>query len=379
MKGDLSSITGPPFFLAPFSFTEVGSCWVERPSLFVAPALEEDPELRALLVLKWILASLKSQFYLGQIQGHGIKKPLNAFLGELFRASWSDHKATTNIVCEQVSHHPPITALYMWSDEFGIRGEGYSRVETTFSGSVDIRQTGHVMLHIDKFDEDYLLPLPSCSAHGFLSGKLYPELNDTYSIVSSSGFVSEITFHGPGMFGRGQINQFRAIMYRRDDQEKKPLYVVSGNWSDKFTIYKGDSNEVIEVWDQDKAKEATVADCCEPVETQDSWETRKAWGPTIAALKKGDFGTAVDEKSKVEQAQRLMRVREKKEGIVWEPLLFAPLQGRYEAFDKLASATKCKLESEKTKGVWKVNPDKVKTLKHPFRGGATPLGDVETP
>lgn len=331
------------------------------------------------MVLKWILISLKSQFYLGHIPGHGIKKPLNPILGEVFRASWSDPKATTNFVCEQVSHHPPITALYMWNDEYGIRGEGYSRVETSFSGSVDIRQTGHAMLHIDKFGEDYLIPLPNCSAHGFLSGKLYPELNGVYSIVSSSGFVSDITFHGAGLLGRGHVNHFRATMYRRDDPEKKALYVVSGIWSDKFRVYKGDSDEVIEEWDQEQTKNATVESCCEPMEEQDSWESRKIWHHVSTALKKADFGTAVDEKSKVEQAQRQMRVNEKKEGTVWEPLLFSPLQGSYEAFDRLASVTKCKLEAEKTKGVWKVNRDKVKDLKHPFRAGMTPLGHLQSP
>lgn len=374
MKGDLANITGPPFFLAPSSVTEVGTCWVERPSLFIAPTLEEDPELRALLVLKWILISLRSQFYVGYVPGHGIKKPLNAFLGEIFRASWSDDKASANLICEQVSHHPPITAVYMWNDEYGIRGEGYSRVEMTFSGSVDIRQIGHAMLHIDKFDEDYLIPLPSCTTRGFLSGKLYPEIDGLYTIISSSGFVSEIKFHGPGMFGGGQVNQFRATMYRRDDPDKKALYTISGSWSDKFSIYKGDTDQVIEVWDQEKKAQTTVEACCAPLEEQDSWETRKGWQFVTDALRKGDFGTAVEEKSKVEQAQRMMRANEKKGGTVWKPLLFSPLEGSYEVFDRLASAVDWKLEVDKTKGVWKINRDKVRDLKSPFRPGVTPLG-----
>ncbi|KAL1851100.1 hypothetical protein Daus18300_012647 [Diaporthe australafricana] len=377
VKGDLANITGPPFFLAPSSVTEVGSCWVERPSLFIAPALEEDPEIRALLVLKWILVSLKAQFYVGQVPGHGIKKPLNAFLGEIFRANWSDDKGTASLVSEQVSHHPPITAVYMWNDEHEIRGEGYSRVEMTFSGSVNIRQIGHAMLHLDKFEEHYLIPLPSCTTHGFLSGKLYPEINGTYHIVSSSGFTSEMKFHGPGLFGGNHVNQFHATMYRTDDVEKKALYVISGSWSDKFTIYKGNNNDVIEVWDHSKMKETTAEACCEPIDKQDPWETRKAWQGVLEALKSGELGTAVDEKSKLENSQRLMRSEEKKKGLEWEPLLFSQLQGGYEIFDRLASATKWELEADKTKGVWKVNSEKVRELKHPFRPGISPFGHVE--
>ena len=34
----------------------------EHPELFVAPAKQQDPELRALAVLKWFLSTLKQQY-----------------------------------------------------------------------------------------------------------------------------------------------------------------------------------------------------------------------------------------------------------------------------------------------------------------------------
>jgi hypothetical protein len=104
VRGDLANITSPPFFLAPSSVVEVASCWTERPSLFVAPSLEPDPQKRVLLVLKWILGSVKSQYYLGGDGVAGIKKPLNAFLGELFFGHWSDETATSGIISEQVRY-----------------------------------------------------------------------------------------------------------------------------------------------------------------------------------------------------------------------------------------------------------------------------------
>ncbi|KAK4122742.1 Oxysterol-binding protein [Parathielavia appendiculata] len=380
VKGDLSNITAPPYFLAPHSVTEIGTCWVERPSLFAAPALEPDAELRALLVLKWILASLKRQLYIDGGLGQGIKKPLNAFLGEIFRAEWSDGKATANLVAEQVSHHPPITAVYMWDDEHGIRGEGYARVEMTFSGSVDIRQTGHAMLHIDRYDEDHLIFLPSCKVSGFMSGALFPELSGTYHIVSSSGFVSEIVFSGTSLLGTGQRNAVKATLYRRNDPSKAPLYVIAGCWSDRLTIFKGSTTkgEVVEVWDPARPENGASEARVEPLESQDCWESRKAWQGVIAALRRGDFGDTVTEKSKVEKAQRLMRAAEKEEGTTWQPLLFAPLSGPYEVFERLGSAVGWRLQADKTKGVWKVDRGEVKTLRRPFRPGLTPLGRETT-
>lgn len=152
------------------------------------------------------------------------------------------------------------------------------------------------------------------------------------------------------MFGGGQVNQFRATMYRRDDPEKKALYVIAGSWSDKFSIYRGDSSEVVETWDQDQKAKTMVEARCDPIEDQDSWETRKAWQFVTTALRKGDFGSAVEEKSKVEQAQRWVRLNEKKGGTVWKSLLFSPLRGAYDVFESLASAFDCKLEADKTKG-----------------------------
>ncbi|KAF3352985.1 hypothetical protein VdG1_00457 [Verticillium dahliae VDG1] len=162
-QGDLSNITAPPMFLAPTSVVEVGRCWAEHPAIFAAPALEPDPARRALLVLTHMLSSLRSQLYIDGSPTVSIKKPLNAFLGELFLASFVDApaKATTTLVAEQVSHHPPITAMHVSDTANGIRADGYARVEMSFSGTVDIRQVGHAVLHIDRYAEDYLIPLPA--------------------------------------------------------------------------------------------------------------------------------------------------------------------------------------------------------------------------
>lgn len=111
MKGDLSNITAPPFVLGEYSTVELPQYWADQPCLFTAPALEENAERRAVLVLKWFLGSLKHQQYAGRSEQDGIKKPLNAFLGELFLGSWEDEEAgETRLVSEQVSHHPPVTA-----------------------------------------------------------------------------------------------------------------------------------------------------------------------------------------------------------------------------------------------------------------------------
>lgn len=122
VRGDISHITAPPFILASQSLTEFPSYWAERPALLAAPALESDPQRRMLLMVKFYLASLQRQYYVGRTVKEGLKKPLNPYLGELFFGEWSDPSANAKVivVSEQVCHHPPTTACYMSDDENGI-------------------------------------------------------------------------------------------------------------------------------------------------------------------------------------------------------------------------------------------------------------------
>lgn len=403
VSGDLSNVTGPPHFLAPSSVVEVGHCWAQRPGVFAAPALEPDSARRSLLVLRWMLTAMRSQLYIAGSPNVSIKKPLNAFLGELFLASWTqvpnsgngknkkngkgkglglgmdsgDGKpATTRLVAEQVSHHPPITAMAIIDEEHGIRADGYARVEMTFSSSVDIRQVGHAILSIDRYDETYLVPLPSVKVRGFLAGRLYPEVLGTYTIVSSSGFISEITFSGAGVF-RGKKNTFEAKMYRKDDPTKTPLYEIAGCWSEGWTVKDSRTGETLEKFDVDAVENRPAPMDLAPREEQDPWESRRAWGGVIDALERGDFRTTVAEKTKLEQAQRRLRVEEKENGETWTPLLFKSIEGsEHESFHKLAEGAPggWELCDGKTKGVWRLDDEKVRGLQRPYREGITPLG-----
>ena len=95
-------MTAPPFILSTTSLVEYSSYWAEHPSVFVAPASEQDPAKRAMLVLKWFLSTLKQQYSSRNEKLGSEKKPLNPFLGELFLGRWEDDAGSTQLVSEQV-------------------------------------------------------------------------------------------------------------------------------------------------------------------------------------------------------------------------------------------------------------------------------------
>jgi hypothetical protein len=121
-KGDLTSLTAPPFLLSPESICQFSRYFNDYPSLLVAPAKEDSPELRSLLVLKWFIANLGRQHATKNDDGTRKKlKPLNPFLGETFLGKWVDDEGTTHdLISEQVSHHPPATAYYISNRENGV-------------------------------------------------------------------------------------------------------------------------------------------------------------------------------------------------------------------------------------------------------------------
>ncbi|KAF2799020.1 Oxysterol-binding protein [Melanomma pulvis-pyrius CBS 109.77] len=362
IQGDLSNITAPPFVLAEHSTVELPQYWADHPSWFVAPALASTAEQRALLVLKWFLGSLKNQQYAGRKEEDGVKKPLNAFLGELFFGKWVDEETgETRLVAEQVSHHPPVTACYLWNEKCGIRAEGFTQQEITFSGSVNIKQKGYAILHIDRYEEDYLIPVPNVKVKGILSGAPYPELSGKYSIISSTGFVSDVIFEGKGFIMGGTKNGFQARVFNIETPSED-IYTAKGSWNSMFSIDDPRTGEPIETCDI-KTKSSipiTVTDILE----QDPWESRKAWRCSTS-----------DAKSVVEEGQRHMRKLEKERGVEWKPLFFRRQEGDA-LFEKLSEVDKGGFTVGRAGGIWKVDQDAIKDAQKPYHEDLAPTGQI---
>jgi hypothetical protein len=263
-----------------------------------------------------------------------------------------------------------VTACFLWNDEAGVRAEGYTRQEISFNGSVNIKQIGHAILHIDRYDENYLIPLPSIKVKGILSGAPYPELHGTYHIVSSSGFISEIDFSGRGLLS-GKKNSVHVIIYKSGETEH-PLYTVSGQWNEKLYFHRGEMEEELETIDVNALKSTTMN--VDALEQQDPWESRNAWAGVIDALNNGDMQRTANEKSKVEEAQRGLRKLEESKALKWEPLFFNS-NTEDPVFERLAKPVGEDLHSDKTVGVWKFDQQKWRNgIRKPFHGTLRPDG-----
>ena len=241
----------------------------------------------------------------------------------------------------------------------------------TFSGSVNIKQIGHAIIHLDKYNEDYLIPLPHVRVSGLLTGTPYPELTGSYQIVSSTGYVAEIDFTGKKMFGlSGKKNQFHAGLYKQSDEKRKdPLYEAEGSWNEEFTIRDTTNKKDIETFNTNNQKPTKLV--VPPLEQQDPWESRRAWAGVIDALNHGNMQATSDAKSKVEKAQREMRKKEEASNQTWKPKFFVKTD-RDETFQKLAAVTHGQHEEDQAHGFWKFNLQEFQNAQKPYHGELRP-------
>ncbi|EXJ59309.1 uncharacterized protein A1O5_12190 [Cladophialophora psammophila CBS 110553] len=344
--GDLSAITAPAFILSPTSLTEFPSYWCEDPYLFVAPAKEGSKVLRALAVLKWYLSTLRAEWS----KQRGMKrKPLNAILGELFLAHREDgENGKTELVVEQVSHHPPITAYHIRNEKYKVTLEGYHRQKTYFRGRPCIDRIGHVLLHLDAFDEDYLVTLPGLRLEGLIPPPPYPEIEGRNYIVGGNGIMAEIEYSGRAWL-RGKKNSFHAKLYH-EGHAGSPLFTVRGQWvGGAFTIYDS-ARRPIEVVDTAAARNLPAM-VVKPLEEQGPLESRRVWHKVSEAIKQGETSTASREKHKIEEEQRALRRKEQAEGIERQPRYFK--LGEWRQAEKLLAKAGMDIRREETKGIWR--------------------------
>ena len=372
-NGDLSAMTAPAFILSTTSLTEFSAYWAEMPRILVAPAAEKEPEKRMLLVLKWFLSTLKQQYASRNEKLGSEKKPLNPFLGELFIGKWEDDSGNTQLVSEQVSHHPPVTAYSIWNDKHGVRLQGYNAQKASFGRTINVRQVGHAILHLDEHDEDYLITLPGLHIEGLISGSPFVELNGSSYIVSSTGYTAKIDYTGAGWVS-GSKNSVKASIFPHGKEKSKSdvLYTAEGCWTTSFTLKDANKN-VVETYDAKKEPRTSMT--VASLDQQDPLESRKAWAKVADAIQKGDMKTTSNEKTVIEESQRALRKKEASEGREWERTFFSQVNSM-EPFEKLIKQVPGgSTETDQTNGIWVFDKGKATNAKPPFNKLSEELKD----
>ena len=273
-----------------------------------------------------------------------------------------------------MSHHPPVTACCLYNADKGISAEGYVAQETSYSAAhgVTVKQVGHAVIHIDEYNEDHLMTLPTLGVKGVLSGSPYPELSGTCYITSTSGYVSKIEFEGKKLLGlKGTKNTVNAEVYSNDDP-KHPLFGVSGQWNSSFIMHDCNAKKDIETIDVENIELTPMI--VAPLDKQDPWETRRAWNKVLDAIGRGDVKGVSENKHDIEEAQRALRREEQEKKIEW-PRIFYRRTNPDATRLKLLESAQESLNGDRTDGFWRfVGAEQAENIKAPYHEGLLPTG-----
>lgn len=274
------------------------------------------------------------------------------------------------------SHHPPATAYSITNIPTGVHLEGYNAQKATFTKTIHIKQLGHAVLTVPTPSgekETYIISLPSLHVEGLFVGSPFIELNSASYISSSSGFTAKIDYAGKGWLS-GKKNSFVATLYPTG-KEKDVLYSASGQWTKTFELHTGAPKHateanLVETYDAlaSKTTPLTVA----PIEAQHPLETRRAWQKVAEAIQAGDLDTVGREKSKIENAQRDLRAKEKAEGRMWQRRYFTVLTAPDPVLAALGKHVGVPEhgDGDRTGGVWRFDLDKADQVR-----GEAPLAE----
>lgn len=354
---DLYSISSPAIMCNGISVLEYCAHYCDHPEILAAIPKGETPLDRMLVVVQWYLSGLFGSYASRSTSSGFERKPFNPILGERFFAEWADEGyGATELIAEQVSHHPPTTAFYLKNKEAGVYVNAFSTQKTRFLGtSIKAEQQGNVFVYLEKFKEEYMITLPEIYVRGILTGAPFVEICGDVAMVSSSGYGVKMRFIPKPWFS-GEYDQVEAVIF--DTKSGKIHFDIWGKWSGSVYFDEHDEESEKRCHFRKRKTADSVASSTassstgepyqslvenhtrqgptlfnpemmpkipfvvKPISKQTELESRRIWHPVAKALQKADYDAANEAKNKIENEQRALRRQRAETNETWNPTFF---------------------------------------------------------
>nr|XP_033340691.1 oxysterol-binding protein-related protein 2 isoform X1 [Megalopta genalis] len=219
---DLSKFTMPVIFNEPLSFLQRVAEYMEYAKLLKQAAQEETPVGRLQYIAAFAVSALASNW-------ERLGKPFNPILGETYELEREDFR----IVCEQVSHHPPVSAFHADNEDFIFHGSIHPKLKF-WGKSIEIHPKGVVTVELPKWKEAYTWQNINCILHNVLVGQLWMEQLGFLEIKQSGGanLKATLSFKSSGCNGK-DLHRVEGFI---TDQDKKKLLFLYGKWTERMKM-----------------------------------------------------------------------------------------------------------------------------------------------
>jgi hypothetical protein len=166
--------------------------------------------------------------------------------------------------------------------------------------------------------ESYTLTVPYAHCKGILMGTLSMELGGKITIAcENTGYKADLEFKLKPFLGG---NEYTNIVSGRLKLGKETLATISGHWDNVINIKDSRTNEESVLFNPTaeirakRLKRFTV-----PMESQETTESERLWQHVTAAIMRDDQVGATEEKTVLEEAQRVSAKERKATCAEWVP------------------------------------------------------------
>ncbi|XP_022666033.1 oxysterol-binding protein-related protein 1-like isoform X2 [Varroa destructor] len=329
---ELYKVAMPVEFNEPLSFLQRMTETFEYAGLLERAATKDDPVERMQLVSAFAIAALSSNL-------DRLKKPFNPLLAETYELDRTKHEDGFRVVCEQVSHHPPISAFHGESVKGTYVVEGCVNPRIKFWGrSVEIRPEGSVRVRFpQRKNEEYVWTNVNCCIHNIIIGTLYFEqYGDQVITCEQTELQCRINYKAANGPTDIQLHSILGYIINKAGQK---VAKISGRWCHEVYTYSMAAEGGEPLWQVTPRSPhssdyfnftdmAMALNEMPKITAHRMPPTDSRYRPDIRLLEQGDLNGAASEKQRLEEKQREARKRRGKDAD-WKPLWFEKVTDTY--------------------------------------------------
>ena len=321
---ELSKIAVPVYFNEPLSFLQRLAEELTYNSIIHNACRSQDPCLRLAYVACFAVSAYSPT-------KHRFMKPFNPLLGETFELQKDGFKLLT----EQVSHHPPVSAIHCSHELYSFFGS--TEIKNSFKGThLRLHPSGLYNLQIHSTNDHYVWEKPYTNVHNLIIGKMYVDHYGTFTIKNLKGQeYAEVTMKKKGWFNKEE----HCVTGKVFNSEGQLRYSLDGKWSSQVKIKNEITSEEFEGFSEYPYplkfeqnyffSEFAMQLNLPPELVPGLVPTDSRLRPDQRALENGNVDLANTEKQRLEDKQRKARKRREEQGVEYTPQWFELQEGQW--------------------------------------------------
>ncbi|XVF69931.1 hypothetical protein PTKIN_Ptkin11bG0120500 [Pterospermum kingtungense] len=244
--------------------------------------------------------------------------PYNPILGETHHVS----RASLNVLLEQISHHPPVSALHATHEEQNIELICcYHCVPKFYGASLETEVRGKRQLKLLSRGETYKMNTPNLLIR-FLPMPGVDWVGNVQIRCLENGLEAELHYGPKSFLGLGGNHRsVKGKIY--ETSTRRTLFELNGQWDRTVTMKESSTGKLRTIYDAEEVFSGMKTPIVKDLQGVRSTESAAVWSELSQAIMSGDWGKAKEAKNAVEVKQReLLKEREAK-GEKWVPQHFS--------------------------------------------------------